>query len=160
VISARRTPLKIEAVDAASAGVSPLILSESVKPLDSAWGDMDPFTFGGLKVVPKGDAQFTPKGDLWYFVEMRNPGVTPEGAPKVRVQVDIAGKTPKGPVMMNFPLGDAETAKLKGTKDRYAVGLAIPLESFVPGDYTMKLKLIDTVLNKTYNLEREFKVRG
>jgi GWxTD domain-containing protein len=160
VLSARRTPLKIEAIDTTTSGVSPLILSENVKPLNTAWGDMDPFTFGGLKVVPKGDAQFTPKGDLWYFVELRNPGMTPEGAPKVRVQVDISGKTSKGPAVMNFPLNDAETAKLKGTKDRYAVGLAIPLESFVPGDYTMKLKVIDTVLNKTYNLQREFKVRG
>ena len=160
VLTARRTALKIDAVDAASSGISPLILSENVKPLDTAWGDMDPFTFGGLKVVPKGDAQFAPKGDLWYFLEMRNPGVTPEGAPKVRVQVDIAGKTAKGPVTMNFPLSDTEAAKLKGTKDRYAVGQAIPLESFLPGEYKMKVKVVDTVSGKTYDFEREFRVRG
>jgi len=160
MLSARRTPLKIEAVDKAAAGISPLILSESIKPVDSAWGDMDPFTFGGLKVVPKGDALFTPKGDLWYFVELRNPGTTAEGAPKVRVQVNIDGKTSTGPVTLNFPMSDAEVAKLKGTKDRYAVGLAIPLESFVPGQYKMKLKVVDTVGGKTYDLEKEFRVRG
>ncbi len=160
VLTARRVPVKIDAVDAAASAVSPLILSENVKPLDTAWNDMDPFTFGGLKVVPKGDAQFAPKGDLWYFLEMRNPGTTPEGTPKVRVQVDITGKTAKGPVKMNFPLSDTEAAKLKGTKDRYAVGTAIPLESFVPGEYTMKLKVIDTVLNKTYDFQKEFKVKG
>ena len=121
---------------------------------------MDPFIFGGLKVIPKGDSQFTTKGDLWYFLEMRNPGTSPDGAPKVRVQVDIAGKTAKGPVQMNLPLADAEAAKLKGTKDRYAVGTAIPLESFVPGEYTMKVKVVDTVLNKTYNVEKTFRVRG
>jgi GWxTD domain-containing protein len=160
VLTARRTALKIDAVDAASSGISGLILSENVKPLDAAWGEMDPFTFGGLKVVPKADAQFAPKGDLWYFLEMRNPGMTPEGAPKLRVQVDIAGKTAKGPVQMNFPLSDTEAAKLKGTKDRYAIGQAIPLESFVPGDYKMKLKVVDTVSGKTYDFEREFRVRG
>ena len=160
ILAAQRTPLKMEAVDAASSGTSPLILSENIKPLDTAWSDIDPFIFGGLKVVPKGDATFTPKGDLWYFLEMRKPGMTPEGAPKVRVQVDIAGKTQKGPVALNFPISDAETAKLKGTTDRYAVGLAIPLESFLPGEHKMKIKVVDTVLNKTYNFEREFKVRG
>jgi GWxTD domain-containing protein len=160
ILAAKRTPIKVDNFDAAGTGISPLLISENIKPLDTSWGDMDPFIFGGLKVVPKGDALFTPKGDLWYFVEMRNPGVTPEGAPKVRVQVDISGKTKSGPVMMNLPLADAETAKLKGTKDRYAVGLAIPLESFVPGDYKMKVKVVDTVLGKTYDLEKDFRVRG
>jgi GWxTD domain-containing protein len=160
LIAAKRVALNVEAIDAAASGISPLILSENIKPLDTAWGDMDPFIFGGLKVVPKGDGLFAPKGDLWYFVELRNPGTTPEGAPKVRVQVNIDGKTSKGPVTMNFPMNDAEVAKLKGTKDRYAVGLAIPLESFVPGDYKMKLKVVDAVSGKTYDLEREFRVRG
>jgi hypothetical protein len=160
VLTARRTPITVEAIDATASGISPVLLSENIKPLDTAWGDMDPFIFGGLKVVPKGDAQFTPKGDLWYFLEMRNPGMTPEGTPKVRVQIDISGKTSKGPVVMNFPMSDAEAAKLKGTKDRYALGLAIPLESFVPGEYKMKLKIVDTVLNKTYSVEKEFRVRG
>ena len=57
-------------------------------------------------------------------------------------------------------LSDTEAAKLKGTKDRYAVGQAIPLESFLPGDYKMKVKVVDTVSGKTYDLEREFRVRG
>ena len=160
VLAARRAPIKIEAVDPAASDISPLLLAESIQPLTTTWNDMDPFIFGGLKVVPKGDAQFGTKGDLWYFLEMRNPGMTPEGAPKVRVQLDITGKTAKGPVKMNFPLSDTETAKLKGTKDRYAVGTAIPLEGFVPGEYTMKLKVIDTVNNKTYNLQKEFRVKG
>jgi GWxTD domain-containing protein len=160
ILTAQRKPLTVEAVDAESSGPGPLILSENIKPTDSAWGDMDPFIFGGLKVVPKGDAQFTPKGDLWYFVEMRKPGLTPEGAPKMRVQVDVSGKTANGPAMMSLPMSDAELAKLKGTKDRYAIGQAIPLEGFVPGEYKMKVKIIDTVSNKIYNFEKEFRVRG
>jgi hypothetical protein len=118
----------------------------------------DPFTFGGFKVIPKGDLAFAPKGDLWYFVELRNPG-TDKGLPNVKMQIDIAGKTATGPVALNLPLTDARLVKLKGETDRYGIGLSIPLEGFVPGDYTMKLHIEDAVLGKNYDLQKAFKVR-
>ena len=160
LLSANRIPMKVEGLDPSSSGISSLILSNNVYPLQTAWGPSDPFTFGGLKVVPKGDALFAPKGDLWYFVELRKPGVTPGGGLKIQVQVNIAGKTAKGPVAMNIPLKDANPSKLKGTLDRYAVGVGLPLEGFPPGEYKMKVRLVDTVLGKTWDLEREFRVRG
>ena len=110
--------------------------------------------------MPKGDAQFGTSGDLWYFLEMRNPGVTPEGNPNVQVKVDIEGKAGDRKVRMNFPMGPAEITKLKGAENRYAVGMAIPLESFKPGEYTMKIRVVDSVLGKNYDFERQFKVRG
>lgn len=160
ILSARRTTMTVTGLDPAATGISPLILSNNVYPMQTAYGTMDPFTFGGLKVVPKGDAVFVPKGDLWYFVELRNPGMTAEGNPTLQIKIDITGKTAKGPVEMKFPLGPAEVAKLKGEKNRFAIGLAIPLDGFVPGDYTMKIHLVDTVLTKSYDLVRTFKVSG
>jgi GWxTD domain-containing protein len=158
-LSAKRSSIIVSGLDAGETGVSPLILSSDIKPLQTDWKPVDPFVFGGLKVVPKGDALFAPKGDLWYFVELRKPGVSKEGAPSVQVQVDITGKTKEGSVEMKFPLQAAEAAKLKGETDRYAVGLAIPLEGFVPGEYTMKVRVIDTILKKNYELEKEFRVK-
>ena len=160
ILSATRTTMKIEALDPAASTTSPLILSNNVYPLKEAFGPTDPFTFGGLKVVPKGDALFTPSGDLWYFVELRNPGTTEQGMPSITTQIDIEGSTPKGPVELRFPMKPANAAKLQGAKEWYAVGLAIPLEGFVPGDYTIKVRIVDTVLGKNYNLEKHFRVRG
>ena len=160
IVAATSTLMNVVALDPAAAGISPLILSNNIYPVQAMTQPTDPFTFGGLKVVPKGDSLFKPKGDLWYFAELRNPGVTILGTPSVQVQVDIAGKTSKGPVEMKFPLAAAEVAKLKGVKERYAVGLAIPLDGFVPGDYTMKVRIVDTVLAKSYDLEKKFQVGG
>jgi len=160
ILSAIRTGVKVEALDPAASSISPLILSNNVYPLKEAVGPTDPFTFGGLKVVPKGDALFTPSGDLWYFVELRNPGTTEQGTPSITTQIDIEGSTPKGPVELRFPMKPANAAKLQGAKEWYAVGLAIPLEGFVPGDYTIKVRIVDTVLGKNYNLEKHFRVRG
>ncbi|HVS31856.1 MAG TPA: GWxTD domain-containing protein [Thermoanaerobaculia bacterium] len=159
-VAVTRTKMTVQGLDPAATGVSPLLLSSSIQPGEVAWGDTEPFTFGGLKVVPKGDAQFGTTGDLWYFVEMRNPGVTAEGAPNVQVKIDIEGKTAERKVRMNFPMGPAEITKLKGAENRYAVGMAIPLESFKPGDYTMKIRVVDSILGKNYDFERQFKVRG
>lgn len=153
-----RSKITVRGLNPAESGISDLILSENIYPLPAAWSPTDPFTFGGLKVVPKGDSVFAPRGNLWYFFELRNPGLTDQSAPKVQVKVDIDGKTGQGPVRLALPMADAEIAKLKGTENRYAVGMAIPLESFKPGDYTMKIRVVDSVLKKNYDFERKFKV--
>ena len=154
------TPAKItvRGLNPTESGISEMILSENIYPLPSAWSPTDPFTFGGLKVIPKGDAVFGTKGNLWYFFELRNPGLNDQGQPKVQVRVDISGKSSKGPVSMNFPMADAEIAKLKGTENRYAVGMAIPLESFKPGEYTMRIRVVDSILKKNYDFEKKFRV--
>jgi GWxTD domain-containing protein len=160
ILAASRVPMTIEGLDPAAVGVSPLLLAGAVYPLQTEWRPADPFTFGGLKVVPKGDAVFAPGGDLWYFVELRNPGVTDQGVPNVRVQIDINGKTAKGLKELKFPMKDTNLAKLKGEKSRYGLGLDIPLDGFVPGDYTMKVHVVDGVLGKNYEFEKPFRVGG
>jgi len=47
-----------------------------------------------------------------------------------------------------------------GETNRYALGLAIPLEGFKTGDYTMKVRVVDVVLGKEYDFEKPFRVRG
>jgi GWxTD domain-containing protein len=160
ILAAARAAMTIEGLDPKATAASPMLLASKVYPLQVAPQPMDPFTFGGLKVIPKGDANFTPSGDLWYFVELRNPGVTDAGVPNVRVRIDIKGKTPNGPVELRIPMKDTAVAKLAGETNRYALGLAIPLEGFKPGEYTMKVHVVDVVLGKEYDFEKPFRVRG
>jgi len=160
ILAATRTPMTIIGLDPGATAVSPLLLASKIYPLTKTWLPTDPFTFGGLKVVPKGDAVFQNSGDLWYFVELRNPGVTDVGNPNIRVKIEIKGKTPTGPVELKIPIQDAKLAKLAGETNRYGLGLAIPLEGFKPGEYTMKVHVVDVVLGKEYDFEKPFRVRG
>lgn len=161
ILASTRTAMTVEGLDPKSVGVSPLLLASKVYPLTTPPQPMDPFTFGGLKVVPKGDASFGTSGDLWYFVELRNPGVTDAGVPNVRVRIDIKGKTEAGrPVELKMPMKDTAVAKLAGETNRYALGLALPLEGFKPGEYTMKVHVVDVVLGKEYDFEKPFRVHG
>ncbi|MFL6245175.1 MAG: GWxTD domain-containing protein [Thermoanaerobaculia bacterium] len=158
-------------MDKDAAGVSPLILSNNVYPLPVAQMPTDPHAFGGLKVVPKGDRTFRPADELWYFVELRNPGVdmpapaadgttAAEGMPKIQIKIDVEGteKVSGKKVKRPAPPREIEALAIKGVPGHYGIGNAIPLTSFKAGDYTFNVKVIDTVKKASYTLSEKFTV--
>lgn len=151
-------------LDKDATAISQLILSNNVYPLTEAQRADDPFAFGGVRVVPKADREFRTTDELWYFFELRNPGL-PEAAegterlPKVQVKIDVAGTATDGkPVKMAAPPTEVNAIEMKGVPGHYAIGNAIPLASFKPGDYTFTIKVIDTLKKTSYTLSDKFKV--
>ena len=161
-------------LDPAGTAVSRLILSNNVYPLAAAQAPTDPFAFGGLKVVPKADSRFRKTDELWYFVELRHPGLAeaalPEGqvrvngdaapqTPKIQLKLDVTGKDFEGkPVKMTAPPREADAIEMKGVPGHYGVGSAIPLSGFKPGDYVFTVKVIDTIRKTSHTLTEPFKV--
>lgn len=153
--------------------VSPVILSNYIEPLTAAQAPTDPFAFGGVKVVPKADKTFRTSDDLWYFFELRNPGLAEplpadqgsatgaplEQLPKIQVKMDVTGTDAEGkPIKRSAPPREVDAVPMKGVPGHYGIGNAIPLASFKPGDYTFTLKVIDTVKKASYTLTDTFKV--
>jgi GWxTD domain-containing protein len=158
-------------LDHDAAGVSQLILSNNVYPLAAPQQVHDPFAFGGLKVVPKSDRTFRRDDDLWYFIELRNPGVAepaadyvpivgaPVPAPRVQVRIEIEGTDAAGNrKRMQAPLREVEALALKGVRGHYGIGSALPLASMNPGNYTFTMKVIDTVKKASYTLSEKFRI--
>jgi GWxTD domain-containing protein len=160
-------------LDKDAAAASPVILSNYVQPMTEAQAPTEPFAFGGVKVVPKADKVFRPADELWYFFELRNPGLAdaiaptegtatgapPEQKPKVQVKVEVEGKDAEGkPSKRSAPPREVDPVPMKGVPGHYGVGNAIPLQSFKPGDYTITLKVIDTVKKASYTLTETFKI--
>ncbi len=162
-------------LDKDAAAISPLILSNNVFPLTVAQRPTDPFAFGGLRVIPKGDRTFKRGDELWYFIELRNPGVEvpalPEGQvpvsgtppvtplPKIQIKIDVAGKDTTGKtVKMAAPPRETEAMELKGVPGHYAIGNALPPNTFKPGEYTFTMKVIDTIKKTSYTLTDKFTV--
>ena len=155
-----RNELDLAPLTKEAAGASRLLLSNNLYALTEAQQSTDPFAFGGIKVVPKGDRTFQQADELWYFFELRNPGLDATGAPKVQVKVDVEGTTAaKKKIKRSAPLSEAVVQPLKGVTGHYGVGSSIPLSGFEPGDYTLKLKVIDTNAKQTYNMEQPFTVK-
>lgn len=154
------TTLTVAGLDKDAAGISSLILSNHVYPLSAAQGPTDPYSFGGLHVVPKSDATFRPSDELWYFFELRNPGIDPaSNAPKVAVKLSVTGKTAQGgDVSMTAPAEETPAQELKGVPGHWGIGQAMPLETFKPGDYTMAVKVTDMIAKKTYELKGQFRI--
>lgn len=147
-------------IDKDAVAVSQLILSDNIFPLSAAQKPDDPFAFGGIKVIPKGDRTFARSDELWYFFELRNPGLDPAtNAPKVQVKLELVGKGPDGkPVTRTSPPREVDPQPLKGVPGQFGVGSSMPLESFKPGEYTLKVKVNDTVRKAIYNLQETFKI--
>jgi GWxTD domain-containing protein len=160
-------------LDKDATAISQLILSNNVYPLAESQKADDPFAFGGVRVVPKADHTFRTTDELWYFFELRNPGlpevaegtvpVTPAEPtprlPKIQLKLDVAGTTVEGkPVKMAAPPTETAAIEMKGVPGHYGVGNAIPLSSFKPGDYTFTVKVIDTLKKTSYTLTDKFKV--
>ncbi|MGN6185316.1 MAG: GWxTD domain-containing protein [Thermoanaerobaculia bacterium] len=164
------------AIDKTSTGASPLILSNNLYPLTEAQMANEPYAFGGIKVISKADKVFKTSDELWYFIELRNPGV-PEAAvaeatqpvsvsgeatpamPKIQVKIDIEGMTnEKQKVKKTAPPMEIEAIPMKGVPGHYGVGNAIPLATFKPGEYTFTIKAIDTVKKQSYTMSDKFRV--
>jgi GWxTD domain-containing protein len=158
-------------LDKDAATTSPLLLSNNVYPLPAAQKADDPHAFGGLKVVPKGDRVFRPTDELWYFVELRNPGLSEAApstdvsapavpsVPKIQVKIDVDGVETGGKkVRRPAAPREIDAIELKGVPGHYGIGNAIPLESFKPGDYTFSIKVIDTVKKASYTLSEKFTI--
>lgn len=147
-----------------AAGTSKLILSDNIYELPDAAPEKAPFAFGKLKIVPKADAVFTNKDDLNYFVEVNNPGIdTATNMPKLQMGIDLLSK---GQVVSRLPLSEAPVGPLSGKPGpgHYALSSGIPLSQLskpLPaGDYTLKMKIIDTVTKQSYTLEQNFHIAG
>lgn len=172
-------------LDKDATAISQLILSNNIYPLMESQKADDPFAFGGVRVVPKADRTFRPSDELWYFFELRNPGLAepplPEGTvpvnaaevprlPKIQVKLDVVGTTVEGkPVKMSAPLSEANAIEMKGVPGHYGVGNAIPLSitkpgeteptpTFKQGEYALTIKVIDTIKKTSYTLTDKFKV--
>ena len=142
--------------------VSNLILSNNLYPMKSELSADDPFTFGGIKVVPKPDRTFSKKDELWYFYELRNPGVDDTGTPRIQMKLELDGTAAANgeKVTRLAPPSVVEANPLKGVPGHYGVGSAIPLEALPPGEYTLRVKVSDTVRKTSYNLQDHFKIVG
>jgi hypothetical protein len=147
--------------------VSPLILTNELKPQTKRPGPADPFIFGvdkPIKVEPKANRSFSKEDSLWYFYAVSNPkqpesagapaaAPAPASTPAAGAAAPAAADTAKPRIMQRIGVlrdgkpafapftGPAEMQQL--TSGYYASGSEIPLATFEPGYYTFTLNIRD-----------------
>ncbi|MGA8809975.1 MAG: hypothetical protein WB973_19045 [Thermoanaerobaculia bacterium] len=149
VIGVTRIDFDPEPLTATSGGISRVIVSSDVHILPAAQAPLDPFAFGGTKVVPKPGASFKRSDEVWLFTELRNPSLGTDGAPHVTTKVEIEGSAKSIP---GIPVA-AEATPLKGMRGHFGIGSTIDMTPLPPGDYNVKLTVTDTIAKQTYKRE-------
>ena len=156
-------PIELIGLTKESTGTSPLILSNNIYELQTAAPVKTAYAFGKLKIVPKANEEFTNKDELGYFVEIHNPSIdTATNLPKLQMKMDLIDG--KGKTVAGAPLSDAQALPLSGAAGpgQYAIINSIPLaqltKPLAPGEYTLKMKIIDTISKQSFNLEQKFTI--
>jgi GWxTD domain-containing protein len=143
-------------------GTSKLFVTNDLVELGEPAPEKTGFAFGKTKVIPT--VEFSKNDTLIFFVEVHNPGIDPTtNQPKLQASLDFWGGKFKKPI--SRPLTEQPVAPLSGRPGpgQYAVIDSIPLseiKNVEPGDYTLKMKIVDTVTKQSYTIEQSFKIVG
>ena len=159
ILGITKEAMSLSSIDKSAPGSSKLILTKTLYPLAKAQHATDPFSFGGLKVVPKADRTFSSKDELDFFVELRNPGIdTATTKPHFTAKVTIENTdNAKAGKMAGAP-ADIDVQPVKGVDNHYWLATGYGLDTFKPGNYKISVQLTDKVTGAKYDLESPFKV--
>lgn len=146
VIGVGRTSFVADETIATEPGVSRLIVSNNLFNLPIMQNPFEPFAFGGTKVIPKPDRAFHRTDEMWLFEEMRNPKVGADGSPRVTMRITIESG---GKALENLSV-PADASPLKGVAGHFGIGTTIDLSALHPGEYNLRLTLIDELAKKSY----------
>jgi GWxTD domain-containing protein len=163
------TPVAItsEALDVNEAakdveGIARMVLTNNLAEIPEAAPEKTGFAFGKMKVIPT--FSFAKTDDLILFLEVHNPGIDPaSNGPKIQTKLELSGGKLTKPIPRQ--LMEAQVAPLSGKPGpgQYAIIDSIPLgqiPSLAPGDYTLKVKVVDTVTKQSYEAQQSFKITG
>ncbi len=151
-------PMQLTAVPKNMRRVSRLLLSNEVFTLDKPQKPLDPFAFGGIKVVPKGSRAFRKSDELWVFFEAQNPAVAADGIPRLTTRVEIESLSPDNPKKVRGTPTPAEALPLKGVPGHFGVGTTVDINRLIAGDYRVRVTVSDTLAPATYELVETIKV--
>ena len=134
---------------------SSLILADLIEKVPTKSLGTGQFVIGTSKVRPKMDATFKRDQKLGIYLQLYNFEADekthkPEGT--VEYEIVKNGSNEKA-----FEYSEALTAN-EGGASQLTIEKRLPLTTFQPGDYTLKIKVLDKLRNQTLNETAPFKV--
>lgn len=159
VLGMIRDTVVLEPLSPAEPRISRLYLSDNVMPLIERGPLTAPFTFGSLKVVPKGNRRFEPGTPIWYAIELRNPAVGELGVPSVNLELLVEGKTIDGvPVKMRTPPMTTNAQAIRDQPGRWLVGGSLARGALELGQYRLEVRVTDAIADRNWSTETIFEV--
>ena len=148
-------PLVVPKYDEAVLQSSSIILARSVKKAPADLDRLDQYVLGDLKVVPMVHTEYLPGQNLIPYMQIYN------------VAIDQTTMEPVLEITYTVKDGEKILAKvedLSGTTIQLFSGVRvvllaqIPLNDFMPGDYTLEISVLDAIANRTHVSSTDFTV--
>jgi hypothetical protein len=146
-----RIEFNLERIVRDGPGISRLLLSDNVYVLPAAQKPLDPFAFGGTKVVPKPGATFKKGAEIWLFAELRNPALDASKKPHVMTKIEVEGNGKR----ISAPASEAEALPLKGVEGHFGVGTTLDSSRLKSGDYTVRFTVLDGISKSSWTREAQ-----
>jgi hypothetical protein len=134
---------------------SSLILADLIEKVPTKSIGAGQFVIGGSKVRPRLNETFRRDEKLGIYVQLYN------------FRQDEATKKPNGTVAYEIVKNGSnekvfefseDVSALQGSSTQFTVEKLLPLKTFEPGQYTLKMKVVDKVSNKTLTPTATFTV--
>lgn len=149
-------PLHVPTYDEDAIGSSSLILADQIERLPTTSVGSGPFVIRSSKVRPRVDETFKQTEKMGIYTEFYNLGMdekTKKPAGSINYQI-VNDATKETVVNVNQDLGSVPNA----SSSLVTVQRMLPLKTFAPGKYTLKIVLTDKVKSQTVNQTAPFTV--
>jgi GWxTD domain-containing protein len=149
-------PLHVPQYDDETIGSSSLILADQIERLPTTSVGAGPFVIRSSKVRPRVDETFKQGEKMGIYTEFYNLGMDQKTKkPSGNIQYQIVNDATKQTVIdVNQDLAGVPNA----SASLVTVERMLPLKTFAPGKYTLKIILTDKLKNQTVNQSAPFTV--
>jgi GWxTD domain-containing protein len=137
--------------DGRLAAPSVLVLRE-IRDLAGAPDERDPlsnFAFGATQLVPRFGNRFATDEEVLFFCPYFGGGAGPGGQASVSLELSVERE--------GQPITQAPSQEFRTPDGVYAIG-PVPLESFAPGGYTVRVVVRDALSGTELSLQEQFEV--
>jgi GWxTD domain-containing protein len=151
----RTIPLVIPKFDENVLQSSSIILARSVKKAPENLDRLEQYVLGDLKVVPMVHTEYLPGQNLIPYMQIYNVAIDPTDLKPV---LEVTYTLKQGDKIL------AQVEDLSGNTiqlfsgERVVLLSQIPLEDFPPGEYTLEIKVVDVIANRTHTNSTQFTV--
>lgn len=160
LVAATRETVDIILPEPDKRGISRLVLASELHPMKDAQNPLDPFSFGGIRVVPRGDRAFASTDEMWLFCELRRPGLDAAGKPQIRMKIEVEGPSGPSSRVLRIPLVSLEATPLAGVPGHFGAGTILDLQKFAPGQYAIRVTMIDSIDSASFHLSEAFSIES
>jgi GWxTD domain-containing protein len=148
--------LDVPRFDEEKLSTSSLILADLIEPVPTKSIGSGPFVIGGSKVRPRLDETFTRDEKLGIYLQLYNfeqDQTTHKPSGNIEYEIVKNGSNEK---VLDY---SEDVSALKGSATQLTVEKLLPLKTFEPGSYTLRMKVNDKLRNETITPTATFTVK-